>query len=484
MNTLKRAILSITRKPLKSCLFIFIIFILATLMAVSISINQASENVEKNIKERLGAIVTIIPDFDSLMKMSTDEKVEFKALPLDVIEKIGESQFIKSYNYSISATVSGKKLKQYNKNSDQKFDNLNTSFPTFTLKGIKTPEVKSFVTEKSVIVEGAFFTQEDIDSKKPVTVISKNFAETNGINVGDELNLESGSISYITSENRLGFEGTPYKFTLKVVGIFEQRKKSGEENSEEKKPGFTDSLSSAYEEINDNSFYTPLDIVKEINSQNSEDQGTPEVEYIIRTPDEIEDFKIENEELLPNGYKFLTSVDNYSKIAAPVKDTQKIAKYVLTVSIIATILITLLVMILFLRDRKHEIGIYISLGQSRTKVISQILIEVVILAIISITLSVFSGNLVAKTISSSMVQSQLETESESEGFDFSMVENAMADEIAAEKIDANDIAQAYSVDFSLKYVAIFYLVGLTTVVLSALASTVYIVRLNPKKIMM
>ena len=63
----------------------------------------------------------------------------------------------------------------------------------------------------------------------------------------------------------------------------------------------------------------------------------------------------------------------------------KLSKYVLIVAIIATVLITGLVVLLFLRDRKHELGIYLSLGERRGRVVGQILIEVMVVAFIGIT---------------------------------------------------------------------------------------------------
>ncbi len=91
----------------------------------------------------------------------------------------------------------------------------------------------------------------------------------------------------------------------------------------------------------------------------------------------------------------LIATDQYDSIAGPIESMSKLSKYVLFVAVIATVLITGLVVLLFLRDRKHELGIYLSLGERRGRVVGQILIEVMVVAFIGIMISLFSGNLLA-----------------------------------------------------------------------------------------
>ena len=65
-------------------------------------------------------------------------------------------------------------------------------------------------------------------------------------------------------------------------------------------------------------------------------------------------------------------------------------------SIIASVIILSLVLIFWLRERLHEIGILLSIGTSKTKIILQQIIELVYIAVFSIILSSFLENVILK----------------------------------------------------------------------------------------
>ena len=66
MNFLKRAFLSLSRRKGKSLILLVIIFILSNVMAGSIAIGQASNNVEKTIKLQLGANASVELDWEKM----------------------------------------------------------------------------------------------------------------------------------------------------------------------------------------------------------------------------------------------------------------------------------------------------------------------------------------------------------------------------------------------------------------------------------
>ena len=75
MNYLKRAWLSVTRRKGKSLLLFIIIFILSNVIAGAVSIQQATQNVEKTIKNKMGATVTLRLDYEN-MKDGDYENIE------------------------------------------------------------------------------------------------------------------------------------------------------------------------------------------------------------------------------------------------------------------------------------------------------------------------------------------------------------------------------------------------------------------------
>jgi putative ABC transport system permease protein len=167
------------------------------------------------------------------------------------------------------------------------------------------------------------------------------------------------------------------------------------------------------------------------------------------------------------------ATDHYDSIAGPVKSMSKLSGYILLVSVIATILIIGLVVLLFLRDRKRELGIYLSLGERRGRVVGQILIEVMVIAVIGITLSLVTGNLLAQAVSETLIESQSDEFNDPYRYYDPSV-----------SVTTDDVVESFEVKLDGKYILMFFAVGLFTILISTVIPLIYIVRLNPRKIMM
>ena len=197
--------------------------------------------------------------------------------------------------------------------------------------------------------------------------------------------------------------------------------------------------------------------------------------FVLNSHEDIEAFEQEVNPLLPRLYKVVSTGDHYDNIAGPVESMSSLSRYVLIAAIFATVLITGLVVLLFLRDRKHELGIYLSLGEQRGKVIGQILIEVLVVAFIGITLSLFTGNMLADQVSDTLIQAD-----EPSGFNDMMYPGGGI----YSDLTTEDVIDSYEVTLDSNYILIFYGVSMLTILISTLIPLVYIVRLNPKKILM
>ena len=172
----------------------------------------------------------------------------------------------------------------------------------------------------------------------------------------------------------------------------------------------------------------------------------------------------------------MASSDQYDQIAGGMQKLGKISGYVVIIAVAAALMIISLIVLLFLRDRKHELGIYLSLGESRAKIIGQILVELLLTSALALILSLITGNLLASGISGSLLQMDWLNGAQDGVMYYG---NMMGNNITTEEIQ-----NAYNVTFSFGYIVSYLLIGLGTVLLSVIVPLLYILRLNPKKIMM
>lgn len=492
MNYWNRALCSVTRRKGKSVILFAVIFILGNVIAGSIAIQQSTANVEKKIKHDLGATVSVDLDYQKMM----DEGQSFSpgALKVEDIKKLGESTYVKEFDYNVKTSLFVKKIKTYEMENAAAMGGMPK---TLSLKGNNLLEPLDFKDKKINLVEGRTFKQDEINSGKDVAIISKKLAEANGFNVGDKVVLDSSVMDFKQdgSMEELASQDHP----VEIIGIFEPTSVEKKKSDAKDQKGIEEQF---METEQFNTIYMPNDAVMNINKVEFEkgkalvpdrykkadgtemavedmNQITPV--YVLKTPEDVDAFKEEAKSLIPEGYKLTSSTDEYDQVGGTFKKMSQISGYVVLIAIGATLLIISLVVILFLRDRKHELGIYLSLGETRSKVMQQILIELLLISLVAMCLSLVTGNILGKMVSESLIASDAFSQTGDAANSGAMMINSAGN---MPSLTTEDVSNAYEVKFSISYILTFLIAGLSTVLLSAILPLTYVLRLNPKKIMM
>lgn len=509
MNFFKRGILSIVRKPVRSLIIFLIVFVLGILMAGSVSIKNSLRNTQKSINQTVLPIATISVDWEQYerdMAKSGDEGERFPSVTKDTIQTIGELPYVKYYDYSISHYPELKDLKVYipedlaNKASSED-RNLEEDYgKSVFIKGIQYHNISALEEGAISLKEGRVFTQQDIKDGKNYAVVGENFAKKNNLKIGskfttqdkiykhdEDLKLSKGEVE----DTRKPVETLEQEF--EVIGTFTINKKEGQSNQKEQDKEFDEWRIIEQE----NTFFAPNPLVEklmmesikkdmEYNNYPIEDMMNPEEMYeptfVLKENSMLKDFKQEASALLPQYNKITDATDSVTAITKPMEMINLIASIVLYASIGITVLILSLLVTLFLHDRRHEIGIYIAMGERKIRVMLQMLCEVVSVSLVAMTLALIIGNFLSRDFSKDILVDQTEkAQYEEDRYGYS----TSSDFIGIETdIDSGEIANNYNVTLDFGTVLLFYAVGLGTIVISTAIPTMYISRLKPKEILM
>lgn len=497
MNFAKRAFLSITRRKGRALILFAVVFILGNLIAGAISIQQATQNVEKSIKKQLGGTASIEVDpkvYEDAM--ANGGKVDIDPLKEDLIKQIGSSDNVKYYDYNMEVYGGGKDVKAFAPPKED--DNGMVSMGEmkgmdFMLKGVQYASIMDFKEKKSKLVDGRAFTEEEIEKGSHVGIISKKLAEENNLSIGDTFVYQSNAFDFGTTYDPNAEPIATRDVPIEIIGIFEPIEAEKKTDEDTKK---ADPMAGFFNTQFQNTLYVPNGVTSKESSFQSEElkKVNPDTDmgeasylpkFVLKSPEVVDAFKEETKPLMPKNYKLTASTDQYNSIAAPIKSMSKLSGYVLIAAVGASLLIVSLVVLLFLRDRKHEFGIYLSLGEKRQRVLGQVIIEVLVVAFVAIGLSLFSGNYLAKGISNSMIQNQIQAEAEKE--EAASANGGMmviGNNQGSSSLSSDDVTKEYQVSLSSKYVISFFVIGLGTILVATIAPMVYLIRLNPKKIMM
>ena len=188
-------------------------------------------------------------------------------------------------------------------------------------------------------------------------------------------------------------------------------------------------------------------------------------------------------EYLPILHEFSDFSSGFAPLLSSMMTMEELSSWILYASIGATLLILSLLITLFLRDRRHEMGVYLALGEKKRNIMVQLLLEVVTIAFLGISLAIFAGHYLSDTISRQMLQTQL---AQPVAQDYSVFSSGSFGQLALTipSLTFDEMMEAFEVSLSGEIVLLFYSVSLGVVILSTLIPVLYVVRLNPKKVLM
>ncbi|WP_144508582.1 ABC transporter permease [Bacillus mycoides] len=473
MNFMKRAILSMKKRVGTSLILMAVFLIVTNLVLAGFTIQNASKKAADAARKKLGADVTLSLDFDKLGQQAreTGEMPNPPKLNTKEADQLAKSKYVKDYNY-ISNTFgisdglklvgasegeeegkgkAGMAAVRGGSSSGTEID-MNASF---MIEGVrKTALQESFKNGKSKIIDGKPITEQM--KNQNVALMEKRLAELNNLKVGDKVKVQSGD----------------KKETLEVeiIGIYE----TNEQAMGQQAPPIMDPA---------NKLYMPHSTMKKLEV----DQGISSVQvvYFLKDPQNIEAFKKEAEKsnINFNYYKLDAHDSLYKQMIGPIENISSTSKMIIYIVSIAGAIILGLIIMLSIKGRRKEMGILLSIGEKKWKLMAQFVVEVVCVAILAFGLSITTGAKVSQYIGDNLLSSEVATASEetdtSQNGTVMMsgpggtVQNQKEDPI--DKIDVSvtgeDVGKMGGI-------------GLAIAILATLLPALSILRLNPKQILL
>jgi putative ABC transport system permease protein len=481
-----------------------IIFVLGSVISGAISVRQAIRNTERNLRKSIPAVVTIDLDHEALMEQESSTGIwpEFSNLTPELLNEIGALPQVKSYDFSAAVSVVSKDVKRFSSDDEMNVDYGMGGFEYFGLKGVHSTKLLDIEEGVIEIASGRNFTEEEVKNLTHVVLISQGFAELNNLDIGSTFTMESIIWDYRPYEGEGGIAITDtfysvdnalaqQSYDFEVIGIF---KSLAEVNSGDKW------MDAHIKDEIENRIYIPnpaaIAIQRFETEKNKEmypdeehwQQDTDDLmwyqnAYALGDAKEIDGFKEIVQTMIPEFYTVVDMSNSYDGIASSMDSLNGLSSIILWVAVCATVLILSLLITLFLRERKREIGILLALGDRRGKVIMQMMVEVLVVAIIAITLSLFVGSFLSGTLSESMLRNDL-VASQKQQYEMGRSWGTLEYMGFSTNMTPDEMIANYDVSLDVTTILTFFAVGIGTVVVATIIPMIYIVRLNPKKIMM
>lgn len=359
---MKNAIAYITRKKNRTFIIFVILTIVLSCLYSCLSIIKSSNSLEQSLYEVSNSSLSITKKDGGYFNIHQFKEIE-------KIKEVKEKIF--QYNglaKPIKARIVDGEQKVERENLPDEFKNVLSLEATN-----KTKRNILFNSGVFTIKEGRNIEEND----KNTILVHEDFAKLNNLSLNDEISLELLEMEYNKQTKECKF---------KIIGIFSGKK-------QEKYTG----LSSDFSE---NTVFVDYTTSQEALNRSEDNQVVNKILIFSNRPESTNLVLNKIKELKIDWSKYSIEKDNnaFEESLESVNGIKHIIK-IMTYSIMLGGLVVLsLILILWLRERIYEIGILLSIGISKIKIMIQFIIELIFISIPSVVSSLLLGNLLLRQI--------------------------------------------------------------------------------------
>ena len=367
---IKNAIAYITRKRNRTLIIFIILTIVLSCLYSCLTIMKSSNEIEKALYESSNSSISItkkdgkyfnVNQFKDIEKL---KEIEEKVIQYDGLAKLKDAK-----------VVSGEQRINREDLSDE-FKNV-VSFEATN----NTKRNILFSSRVFTIKEGKNIEENDKNS----IIVHEEFAKQNNLKLGDEVNLELLDIEK---------SGKIKSHKFKIIGIF----------SGKKQETYT-GLSSDFSE---NMVFVDYSTSQEILNKSENNKIANKI-LMYSSSAESTDLALNKlKELKIDESKYFVQKDSnaFEESLESVSGIKHMIKIMTYSIMLGGIIVLSLILILWLRERIYEIGIFLSIGTSKIQIIMQFIFELLFISIPSIISSLFLGNVLIKVIAGGLINSE------------------------------------------------------------------------------
>ena len=376
---IKNARLSLKKNIGKTILLFVIIVVITNLVIAGLSIQSATQKSMDQIRSSLGNDVTLSVDFRNMMKnRESGEAVSNEtSLTTTMADSLKNLKYVESYNYQISTSADSDSISAVENESDNSNNQQDTNKPNdqpeqasnqgdFTISANTTMEyLDSFTNSNYTLTDGRLLTSDDANTNN--CVIETNLASDNDLSVGDTFTITTTvNDETITQE-------------LTIVGIYEIQS--------------TNEIGGAHFNNPVNTIYTDLSVGQTLTG--SSENITSAIYYLddSENAEAFVELAKKKSDIDFDAFSLDANDRLYQQNASSLESMQSFAKMFVWIVVIAGSAILCLILALTIRNRYYEIGVLLSLGQSKVKIITQQLIEIGLIAVVAFVISLGTGQL-------------------------------------------------------------------------------------------
>lgn len=406
MYLFKRAYLYIKKQKAKSLLLFTLFFLIANIVLAGLSISAATEKTKDDIRVQLGATITYTIDAakynNDLRSGLIDRSINLAYLPgtPTVANAIAISDYPEMIAADLIATIDfvggdyvyfeyTPTTQTGGGNPQQSASNVVENASNLSVKTFTSLIPTDFSDQTSSLLTGRFATLEELETGALVALVESTFALNNQLGLSESFTVYS-------------LDHQPIELT--IIGIYQSNIVIDDRLAR----------TACSSMLPQNQIYTPMATLFALGYTEETILSTTlsKAVYQLSDPKYLKSFAINAQNTINLVYGTLDLNDAlYNQLTDPIDQLSNLSNLLVLIVIVAGASILGLVTALTVNSRKSEIGILLAIGESKAKVLTQLVVEVGTLVIIAFMLSTATGFQVANYISDQVSLSSTTTQS-------------------------------------------------------------------------
>ncbi|MDW7655732.1 MAG: FtsX-like permease family protein [Bacillota bacterium] len=468
-------LLSLGRRLAKTGMLFVILFVVFSLVFTGFIIQNSIARSKDYIRDQIGSAVEYRMDYTSLLtggRQGMQGGMTMAPLSIRIAEKIAENPYVEQFYITESANMDSETISPaQTANTGGGFQR---DFSSFTFSGSSQPDNLDFVLGNVVLKSGRTLTADDIKNGSEVVIISDEVATQNNLLIGDFISLYQVQAAQMMpgagrqdNTNDTAGDAADYE----VIGIYQTVE-----------DGFST-----------NTIFTSNTVIHALMGTAGSDETNGSIVFLLDSPDHVDAFKAEASPYLTSEYHVLYSDDTeYESLTKPLNLLSFITSILIWVVFVAGAAIILALVTIFVRDRKFEIGLLLSSGEGRMKIVSQFVLEILVIAIVAFGVSAIASSVTAQGVSNWIVDNQLLSQSSlitdtSTTLDIPNMmggRNFMQSSVSLYgAVDMQNVADKFDVSINTKVISQLMLASIALVLIGSSIPLVVIMGYKPRQIL-
>ena len=381
MTFISRAIRYILRKRIKTAIVFIIVFLISTLLfstsAVSSAAGKEGEKVEAQAESNF-----VLANNPQVNPGTPRGAGTVKPKDVQAIAKLqGVASYVVRQNVTAdlvnakAARIPG--VQEYDNKREQQFGNAVNIEGTNDSTGLNTFKTKAITMSKGKHL---------IANNVHASLIHEDLAKANGLHVGDTLTLRANPYD---ADN---IKQSTATVKTRIVGIYS---------------GANKRQVATRAELTANTVYTDLQTTRELYKYKPGKEIYQDASFRVKRGEDADNIMAQAAKLPIDLQNYqLTRDDQFVAGLLRVAKGVHSMMTITTIAVISFAIIALgLVLLLWMNERRHEIGVFTAIGNSKLSIVCQYVSEVLLIAIPSLVVGYFFAKIIAPWMSAAALGS-------------------------------------------------------------------------------